>query len=413
MTETPLSAKTVEMSEISIQVRKLSKVFGAHPQKSLKLRDRGLKRKEIQEKTGDTLGLSNITFDVYKGEMLVIMGLSGSGKSTLVRCLNRLIEASEGEILIDGQDVTKLDKSVLREFRRKHFSMVFQNFALLPHRTITENAAFGLEIRGMAKKERRENALKALEQVGLTGWEDHYPAELSGGMQQRVGLARALANDSDILLMDEAFSALDPLIRADMQQELIDLQAHMHKTVIFITHDLDEAINIGDRIVLLKDGEIIQIGTPEEILTHPADDYVERFVANIDRSKVLSAENIMRRTRNFIFEDDGPRTALYKMSELDTENAFVLRRGDRTLIGLINADDVNSALKQNQPLSSAIRKDIQLIDPQTNMQELYAMLAEHSRPLPVVENGKLRGVITRTLILEKLAEQASLQGENL
>lgn len=412
MTETPLQPEMVGTPEISIQVRKLSKVFGAHPVKSLKLRDRGLKRKEIQEKTGDTLGLSNITFDVYKGEMLVIMGLSGSGKSTLVRCLNRLIEASEGEILIDSQDVTKLDNNVLRDFRRKHFSMVFQNFALLPHRTITENAAFGLEIRGMAKKERRERALKALAQVGLTGWEDHYPAELSGGMQQRVGLARALANDSDILLMDEAFSALDPLIRADMQQELIDLQAQMHKTVIFITHDLDEAINIGDRIVLLKDGEIIQIGTPEEILTHPADDYVERFVANIDRSKVLSAENIMRRTRNFIFEDDGPRTALYKMSEFDSENAFVLRR-DRTLIGLINADDVNSALKHNQPLSSAIKKDTQLIDPQTNMQELYAMLAEHSRPLPVVENGKLRGVITRTLILEKLAEQASLQGENL
>lgn len=411
MTEIPSVAEAAETSEVSIQVRKLSKVFGTHPGKSLKLRNRGLKRKEIQEKTGDTLGLSNITFDVYKGELLVIMGLSGSGKSTLVRCLNRLIEASEGEILIDGKDLTKLDKPALRNFRRNHFSMVFQNFALLPHRNVTENAAFGLEIRGIAKKERRERALKALAQVGLTGWEGSYPAQLSGGMQQRVGLARALANDSDILLMDEAFSALDPLIRADMQQELIDLQAQMHKTVIFITHDLDEAINIGDRIVLLKDGEIVQIGTPEEILTHPADDYVERFVENIDRSKVLSAENIMRRPRNFIFEDDGPRTALYKMSELDTESAFVLRR-DRTLIGLITADGVNGALKKNQPLSHAIKKDIQRIDPQTSMQELYAMLAEHSRPLPVVENGKLRGTITRTLILEKLAEQASAQGEH-
>ncbi len=410
MTETSTATKAAETPAIDIQVRKLSKVFGTHPGKSLKLRNQGLKRKEIQEKTGDTLGLSNVTFDVYKGEMLVIMGLSGSGKSTLIRCLNRLIEPTEGKILINGKDVVKLDKSALRNFRRKHFSMVFQNFALLPHRNVAENAEFGLEIRGMAKKERRENAIKALAQVGLNGWEDRYPAQLSGGMQQRVGLARALANDSDILLMDEAFSALDPLIRADMQQELIDLQAQMHKTVIFITHDLDEAINIGDRIVLLKDGEIIQIGTPEEILTRPADDYVERFVENIDRSKVLTAENIMRRPRSFIFEDDGPRTALYKMSELDTENAFVLRR-DRTLLGLITADDVNSALKKNQPLSHVIRHDIKRIDPQTNMQELYVMLAEHSLPLPVVENGKLRGTITRTLILEKLAEQASAAEE--
>ncbi len=286
-----------ETRPVKIQVRGLSKVFGKQPKKALELRDQGLKRPEILEKTGQTLGLSDISFDVYEGELLVIMGLSGSGKSTLIRCLNRLIDTTEGEIIIDGENIPTLGEKALLECRRRHFSMVFQNFALFPHRTVQQNAEFGLEIRGVEKSERQSIAHNALKQVGLEGWEDAYPNQLSGGMQQRVGLARALANDASVLLMDEAFSALDPLIRKDMQQELLQLQSKMQKTTVFITHDLDEALNIGDRIVLLKDGEVVQIGTPEEILTKPADDYVRRFIEGVDRSRILTAESAMRPVR--------------------------------------------------------------------------------------------------------------------
>ena len=326
-----------ENRSVKIKVRGLSKVFGDQPKKALKLRDEGLKRPEILDKTGQTLGLSNIDFDVHEGELLVIMGLSGSGKSTLIRCLNRLIEPTEGEIIIDGEDIPQLSDKALLECRRRHFSMVFQNFALFPHRTVQQNAEFGLEIRGIDADTRTKTARDALTQVGLNGWEDAYPNQLSGGMQQRVGLARALANDSTVLLMDEAFSALDPLIRKDMQQELLELQHRMKKTTVFITHDLDEALNIGDRIVLLKDGEVVQIGTPEEILTKPADDYVERFIEGVDMSRVLTAESAMRPVRATAREDDGPRTALRKMKENAMDSIYVTSR-DRKLKGLVEAD---------------------------------------------------------------------------
>ena len=234
-------------------------------------------------------------FDVYEGEIFVIMGLSGSGKSTLVRLLNRLIDPTMGNILLDGEDIVKMNKEQLREVRRKKIGMVFQNFALFPHKTILENTEYGLEIQGVAKEERQAKAKESLRLVGLAGYEDQYPNQLSGGMQQRVGLARALANDPDILLMDEAFSALDPLIRKDMQDELLQLHNDMGKTIIFITHDLDEALRIGDRIALMKDGEIVQIGTPEEILMSPSNEYVERFVEDVDLSKVLTAGHIMKK----------------------------------------------------------------------------------------------------------------------
>src|SRR5690554_3130388 len=304
-----------ENRNVKIRVRNLSKVFGAQPRKALELRNNGLKRSEIFDKTGQTLGLSNIDFDVYEGELLVIMGLSGSGKSTLIRCLNRLIEPSEGSIVIDGEDIPTLSDKALLECRRRHFSMVFQNFALFPHRTVQHNAEYGLEIRGVDKQARTETARNALKQVGLEGWEEAYPNQLSGGMQQRVGLARALANDASVLLMDEAFSALDPLIRKDMQQELLELQSRTRKTTVFITHDLDEALNIGDRIILLKDGEIVQVGTPEQILTSPADDYVRRFIEGVDKARVLTAQSAMRPVRATAREGDGPRTVLRKMSE--------------------------------------------------------------------------------------------------
>src|SRR5699024_2885913 len=273
------------MSEIKVE--NLTKIFGKRPQQAMKYLEENKTKDDILKLTGMTVGVNRASFEVKSGEVFVIMGLSGSGKSTLVRMLNRLIEPTAGNVWLDEENVTKMNKDELRNMRRKKMSMVFQNFALLPHKTIQKNAEYGLEIQGIAKDERARKATEALELVGLGGYLDKYPNELSGGMQQRVGLARALANDPDILLMDEAFSALDPLIRKDMQDELLELQQRVRKTIIFITHDLDEALRIGDRIALMKDGSIVQIGTAEEILMDPANDYVERFVEDVDLAKVL------------------------------------------------------------------------------------------------------------------------------
>jgi len=394
-----------ENRNVKIRVRNLSKVFGSNPKKGLELRDQGLTRAEIHEKTGQTLGLSNINFDVYEGELLVIMGLSGSGKSTLIRCLNRLIEPTEGEIVIDDENIPKLDDKALLECRRRHFSMVFQNFALFPHRTVQQNAEFGLEIRGVDKAERAEIARKALKQVGLDGWEDSYPNQLSGGMQQRVGLARALANDSTVLLMDEAFSALDPLIRGDMQQELQELQSRMQKTTVFITHDLDEALNIADRIILLKDGEIVQIGTPEQILTHPADDYVKRFVEGVDMSKILTAEHAMRKVRAVAREGDGPRTTLRKMHEHNLDSIYVTRR-DRTLLGLLEVDAAEQAARQGaDTISESMTQDFRKVGPQEPLHNLFAMFSEKSFPIAVVDDDeRLLGVVVKGAVLDQLAQ---------
>ncbi|WP_136254596.1 quaternary amine ABC transporter ATP-binding protein [Onishia niordana] len=394
-----------EKRPVKIQVRGLSKVFGSQPMKALELRNQGLKRPEILEKTGQTLGLSNLDFDVYEGELLVIMGLSGSGKSTLIRCLNRLIDTTEGEIIIDDENIPTLSTKELLECRRRHFSMVFQNFALFPHRTVQQNAEYGLEIRGIDKAERTETARNSLKQVGLDGWEDAMPSQLSGGMQQRVGLARALANDSSVLLMDEAFSALDPLIRKDMQQELLELQHRMKKTTVFITHDLDEALNIGDRIILLKDGEIVQIGTPEEILTAPADEYVERFIEGVDMSRILTARHAMRPVRATAREDDGPRTALRKMSENGLDSIYVTSR-DRKLVGLIDAETAERAVKEGQQtIDSLIIQNFRSVAPDEPMHNLFAMFSDKSFPIAVIDDERrLLGVVVKGAVLAELAE---------
>lgn len=393
-----------ETRPVKIQVRGLSKVFGKHPKKALELRNQGMKRPEILEQTGQTLGLSNITFDVYEGELLVIMGLSGSGKSTLIRCLNRLIETTEGDIIIDGENIPKLNEKALLECRRRHFSMVFQNFALFPHRTVQQNAEFGLEIRGIDKAERYKIAHTALKQVGLEGWETAYPNQLSGGMQQRVGLARALANDATVLLMDEAFSALDPLIRKDMQQELLQLQSKMQKTTVFITHDLDEALNIGDRIVLLKDGEVVQIGTPEEILTQPADDYVRRFIEGVDRARILTAESAMRPLRSTARDSDGPRTALHRMRDHSIDSIYVTDR-DRRLIGLLEADAASQAIAEGaSTITPYLTQDFRKVPPDEPLQNLFAMFSEKSYPIAVLdEQQRLLGVVVKGAVLDELA----------
>jgi len=283
------------MTEVTkIACKNIWKIFGTYPERTLENLDRSLSRAEVQEQTNHVIGVNDVSFEVNKGETFVVMGLSGSGKSTLVRCISRLIDPTAGEVIIDGEDIMKFNDAQLTELRRFRLSMVFQHFGLFPHRKVIDNITFGLEIRGMDKRKRIEKATEVLDMVGLHGWADHYPRELSGGMQQRVGLARALAVDPEILIFDEPFSALDPLIRREMQDELINIQKELQKTMIFITHDFLEAIKMGDHIAIMKDGVVVQIGTPEDIVANPVDDYVREFTEDVPRYKVLSVGKVMR-----------------------------------------------------------------------------------------------------------------------
>lgn len=386
-----------------IRVEGLSKVFGKNAKQALKLLEEGKTKEEILKQTGSTVGVNRTSFEVEAGEIFVIMGLSGSGKSTLVRLLNRLIDPTEGHVYIDNDDLAVMNKKDLLQIRRTKMSMVFQKFALFPFRSILENAEYGLEIQGMAKAERSKKARTSLEMVGLGSYMDQYPSQLSGGMQQRVGLARALANDPEVLLMDEAFSALDPLIRKEMQDELLDLQETMKKTIIFITHDLDEALRIGDKIALMKDGSIIQVGSPEEILMNPANDYVEKFVEDVDRSKVLTAYNIMKRAETVNIEKNGPRVALERMQKEGISTIYVTDN-KRNLKGYVTADDAVSALHNDVTnLAAILKTDAPSVTKDTLMNAIFEISHDSPVPITVVENGKLLGIIVRGAVIAALA----------
>ncbi len=389
-----------------IVIQNLYKIFGPNPDTALKMLKKGHSKEEIMEKTRHGVGVANASFKVNQGEILVIMGLSGSGKSTLVRCINRLINPTSGRVLVDGKDVIRLNKKELRHFRQKHVGMVFQNFALFPHRTVLRNVEYGLEIQGVNPETRREASMQAIEQVGLKGWEDTIPDQLSGGMQQRVGLARALAMDADIMLMDEAFSALDPLIRRDMQDELLDLQEKMQKTIVFISHDLDEAIKLGDRIILMKDGIIVQQGTAEEILTNPADEYVASFVEDVDMTKVITAESVMKKSEAMAYlKTDGPRAALRKMQKAGISSIFVSENGK--VIGIVTAKNCRQAAdKGEKTLNAILEKTIHKVGPDVPANTLFSILGDDTpHPVAVVdEEGHLLGVIVVGLLLSRLAE---------
>lgn len=395
-----------------IEVKDLSKVFGKNPKQALKRLDQGKSKDEILKETGNTVGVNRASFSVEAGEIFVIMGLSGSGKSTLVRLLNRLIEPTEGSVLVDGDDLSAMNKKDLRNVRREKMSMVFQRFALFPHRTILENAEYGLEIQNVPKEERKKRAQESLEMVGLGGYINQSPGQLSGGMQQRVGLARALANNPEVLLMDEAFSALDPLIRKDMQDELVDLQDTMKKTIIFITHDLDEALRLGDRIALMKDGSIVQIGTPEEILVNPANDYVERFVEDVDRSKVLTAQQIMKRPETINVEKHGPRVALERMREEGLSSIIVVD-GKRNLQGYVTADDASKA-KQNEvrDIKQILRTDIPKVEKETALNDIFNIIHDSPIPVAVMDGEKLVGIIVRGALIAALAGDGEVNLEH-
>lgn len=391
-----------------VKVENLTKIFGKKQQQQVALQMVKEKKSktDIVKETGATVGVYDVNFDVKEGEIFVIMGLSGSGKSTLIRLINRIIEPTSGDIYIDGQDIAKLEKEELREVRRRKMSMVFQNFGLFPHRTILENTEYGLEIRGVEKEERQQRAEKALENSGLLTFKDQYPDQLSGGMQQRVGLARALANDPEILLMDEAFSALDPLIRREMQDELIELQDKVKKTIIFITHDLNEALRIGDRIALMKDGQIMQIGTGEEILTNPANDYVREFVEDVDRSKVLTAQNIMVPAITTNLDIDGPNVALQRMRSEEVSMLVAVNK-KRELLGTITADAAAEARKNKQPLHDVLDKNIITVEKDMLISDIFPLIYDSPTPLAVVDNednDRLLGVVIRGSVIEALAE---------
>jgi len=395
-----------------LEVRNLYKIFGHKPKdRALPMVKEGESKAAILEKTGCTVGINDASFEVKKGEIFVVMGLSGSGKSTVIRCLNRLIEPTAGEVLVDGKDVTHMTKEELRQVRRRKMSMVFQRFGLLPHRSVIDNVAYGLEVQGISKAERYEKAMESIVTVGLKGYEEQMTQALSGGMQQRVGLARALANDPEILLMDEAFSALDPLIRVQLQDELLELQARLHKTIIFITHDLDEALKLGCRIAIMKDGRIVQIGTPEEILTNPANDYVTDFVENVDRSKVLTADSITKKTET-VYDSHGPHQTMRKMKSFGTSTLYVVD-SDRKYKGYVTIDDLSQLASKVKPeedeqdnkhIRSIIRTDLQTATPDTVLSEMVTYASKTALPIPVLnEDGRFAGIVTRPSILAALS----------
>lgn len=376
-----------------IEVVGLSKVFGPKPHTVLPLLAAGKDKDEILATTGHTVGLRNIDLRIEQGETFVIMGLSGSGKSTLIRHFNRLIDPTAGQILIDGDDVMRLDQRQLEVFRQQRMAMVFQRFALLPHATVLDNVAYGLRIKGVGKLERDAQAAHWLARVGLAGYERQYPHQLSGGQQQRVGLARALATDADILLMDEAFSALDPLIRSEMQDQLMQLQDELHKTIVFITHDLDEALRLGNHIAILRDGRLVQVGTPVDILLSPADDYVEAFVRDVNRSRVLTVETVMR-----------PPSARITAATLD-DALRQMRARPEAYAYWVDQQAFKGVLISPEAGTAELVENMTACSPDTPVEQALPESLQQDAPLPVVDAaGKLRGELSREALAAMLAQ---------
>lgn len=386
-------------------------IFGKRPDEVIRRLKDGADRDELT--TLGTAAVIDAGFEVEAGEIFVVMGLSGSGKSTLIRTINGLWTPSEGSVEVLGTDTATADPATLRRVRNEHISMVFQHFALLPHRTVRDNAAYALEIRGVPVAERSERADHWLKVVGLEGWGDKFPGQLSGGMKQRVGLARALAAETDILLMDEAFSALDPLIRREMQEQLIELQRDLKKTIIFITHDLNEAMLLGDRIAVMRNGRIVQIGTPEDILTDPANDYVAQFVQDVDRARVLTARNVMEKPRQVVTDQNGPRVALRSMRESNSSAVYVTDR-DRRFLGVVfDRESIDHIRRGATTLDGIIRPVPQTASPDDLLVDLFLPSAETPLPVPVTDDrGQLVGVVPRATLLAALGTHSGEHEEH-
>ncbi|HEX6197871.1 MAG TPA: glycine betaine/L-proline ABC transporter ATP-binding protein [Jiangellaceae bacterium] len=384
----------------AIRAEGLYKVFGRRAKEAVKRLEAGGTREEVSQDLGATPAVIDASFEVQPGEIFVVMGLSGSGKSTLIRMLNGLWEATAGHVYVSGEDIAELPPAQLRRVRREHMSMVFQHFALLPHRSVLENAAYALDVQGVSRRERDERAAEALRMVGLAGWEGKLPVALSGGMKQRVGLARALASGSEILLMDEAFSALDPLIRREMQDQLLKLQETLGKTIVFITHDLNEAMRMGDRIAMMRDGRIVQIGTAEDILRSPANDYVAQFVSDVDRTRVLTASSVMEPAKVVLDTTTDAAVAKRALRDHDAHDVFVTA-SDGTLRGVVREAELTDGKRS---IGDLARSDMPTVRRSTMLADLFALAAETESPVVVVDDaGRLEGVVAREALLEAMA----------
>ncbi len=393
--------------EERIRIEHLYKIFGKNPQEALKKYQSGTSSKEIFKESGDVVAVADVSFDVKEGEIFVVMGLSGSGKSTLIRCINRLLNATSGHVFIDGEDIQAVDGDRLREIRRSKLAMVFQHFGLFPHLTVLGNAEYGLKVKGLDEEEKRQKALTALELVGLKDWADRPLSNLSGGMQQRVGLARALATEADILLMDEAFSALDPLIRRDMQDELLNLEREMKKTIVFITHDLSEALKLGDRIAVMKSGKIVQIGTPEEIVSNPETEYVANFTQDVNRGTVLTAGTLMEPAEELYLNRDTVRTALIRMRSIERDELYVVDSA-RQPVGIITDKGIAEAVKNKATkLSEVMITDFPKADESTLLADLLP-LCSYGLPIAIInDKGRLTGILDPLECLNSLSPASS------
>jgi glycine betaine/proline transport system ATP-binding protein len=401
---TKLDSKKMNNSSAKIRIEHLIKIYGKTPRIALKMHREGAQPDQILQETGNTLAIADISLTVNTGELFVVMGLSGSGKSTLVRCINRLINPTSGHIYLDDEDIAHVDEKRIQELRRTKMSMVFQNFGLFPHKTVLENVEYGLKIQNQDKKNRQNKALETLETVGLAQWKDYYPQSLSGGMQQRVGLARALATDAEILLMDEAFSALDPLIRREMQDELLRLQHELHKTIIFISHDIQEALKLGDRIAVMKAGSIVQIGTPEELITQPKNDYIRAFLQEVNRAQILKVDSIIQEHTPLILDSDLIQIDLQKISAKPGQFQYIVD-ADFKPAGFINSSDF---LNVNNPNIATLKSFIQTPFPLVNISdsiETLFPLCQQNIPIAVIDqNNRFQGIVNPSDILSILGK---------
>jgi glycine betaine/proline transport system ATP-binding protein len=410
-----LPTSDMNTPEPKICIENLIKIFGKSTQEALTQFRDGLSRDTIFQATGSVLAVADVSLTIHRGELFVIMGLSGSGKSTLVRCLNRLIPATSGKVFVDGEDVLSLSEARLRQVRRTKMAMVFQKFGLFPHRTVAENVEYGLKVQGIRPQQRREKALQTLEMVGLRQWADRYPSNLSGGMQQRVGLARALATDPDILLMDEAFSALDPLIRREMQDELIRLQEQFHKTIVFITHDIQEALKIGDRVAVMKDGAFVQVGSPQDLLTRPANDYVAAFTQDVNRAQVLKTGSITRKTIPMILGQASLRAAAEQMKAHDLDCLFVVDRQGKPA-GVVTQSRLQIALDSGaEDIRAAMQTDFPQVRAATSLEDLFQFW-DRDLPIAVVDrDGHFKGVVEKSDIFStigRLSQHSDTEANN-
>ena len=385
--------------KIVLEAQRVSKIYGLNKAEAGRMMSEGSSKEEVRKKTGATVALWDISFEVNQGEVFAIIGLSGSGKSTIIRCFNQLLKPTGGHVLFEGRSVDAMSKSELIALRRNKVSMVFQNFGLFTHRTVLENVAYGLEVRGMSRAQRTEKALALIDMVGLEGWGDKPISSLSGGMKQRVGIARALASDPEVLLMDEPFSALDPLVRSEMQFELLQIQRRLGKTILFITHDMNEAFKLGDRVAIMRDAKIIQIDTPEGMTAHPADDYVRQFIESADKTQVLSARQVMIRHICLVREKDDPQNALREMQREGVSGAYVVD-GKMCLLGVVTAEAAAAARREGKVLTEVLEREVMAVSPDTLVSEIIPLTAQARFPIAVVEeDGTLAGIVTKSALL--------------